>query len=313
MTESAPAVPPAAETGLPRIAVAVMSFDRPVYLERILQSVVAQAPFRNAEPVYYLFQDGHVSPRTGATFGDPEGMRASVELFRRYLPGGRVYEAEVNFGVAMNFDRAERTLFEDADYEAAIFLEDDMILQPYYFRILEELLDQAREREDVGMVSARGYRNATPLSEQRRRAEEIRLMDEHNWAFALTRAAWQARDRVMRPYLDRLAGIDYRERDKGENKVALKALQHSFARHGRGYLTSQDSMKNMAMELLGLHRVTTFTNNARYIGKEGEHSNAEKFEQRGYHRTVLYDRPHSGFEIPGPDALRRMRLDLQYR
>jgi hypothetical protein len=298
---------------LQKIAIAVMSFDRPRYLERVLQTVVAQDPFETAGAVFYLFQDGSISPRTAKTYGKRDQMDVSVTTFRDYLPGGHVFQAEINLGVAMNFDRAERVLFEENDYEAAIFLEDDLILQPSYFRIMEDLLNRVRDREDIGMVSARGYRNDTPLPDQRFRAREVRLMDEHNWAFGMTRRAWQARDRVMRPYLDIVGGIDYRERDQGERKVALKMLQQSLGRHGHGYLTSQDSMKNMAFEILGLNRITTYINNARYIGKEGEHSNADKFAQRGYHRTVLYDRPYEGVDLPDPDSLRRMRLGLQYR
>jgi hypothetical protein len=290
-----------------------MSFDRPHYLERVLQTVAGQLPMKHTVPDYYMFQDGSISPRTGLVYGNAALMAESVKVFQRYLPQGRVFDSEVNLGVAMNFDRAERTLFEENGYDAAIFLEDDLLLQPHYFQVMEEMLNLAGARDDIGMVTALGYQHHTPLAEQRARVREVRLMDEHNWAFGMRREAWAARDRALRPYLDLVADLDYRERDKGDRKQALKALQQSLSRHGAGYLTSQDSMKNMAFELLGRHRVTTFTNNARYIGKEGEHSTAEKFAARGYDRTVMYDRPHGGFEIPPPDDLRRMRVGLQYR
>ena len=95
-----------------KIAIAVMSFDRPHYLERILQNVVAQKSLRHAAaPVPFLFQDGAVSPRTGQVYGDAELIARSVELFQQYLPDGHVFHSEINLGVAMNFDRAERVLF----------------------------------------------------------------------------------------------------------------------------------------------------------------------------------------------------------
>ncbi len=295
------------------IAVAVMSFDRPHYLERVLQTVVAQLPMRDAEPVFYLFQDGSQSPRTRQVFGNAKLMEESVRVFRKYLPQGHVFDSKVNLGVAMNFDRAERTLFEENGYEAAIFLEDDLLLQPHYFQVMEDMLALAAGRDDIGMVTALGFQHHTPLAEQRAHANEVRLMDEHNWAFGLLRKTWEKRDAALRPYLQLVANIDYRERDKGDRKLALRALQQSLGRHGAGYLTSQDSMKNLAFELLGLHRITSFTNNARYVGKEGEHSTAEKFAARGYDRTIMYDRPHGGFQIPDGPELRRMRLGLQYR
>lgn len=296
-----------------RIAIVVMSFDRPHYLERVLQTVTTQKPFKNARPDFFLFQDGAVSAATGTAFGDPDKVSMAQEVFTRYLPDGTIFASPYNLGVALNFDRAENTIYEKFEYQSAIFLEDDLLLQPSYFRIMEELLEIAAQRDDIGMVSARGYRNGMPLGEQRRRAREIRLMDEHNWGFGMHRDAWRARKRVLRPYLDLMTSIDYRKRDKGEMKANLAALQKSLSRHGRGYLTSQDSMKNLAFELLGRHRITTFTNNARYIGKVGLHSNEEKFAARGHHETVVYDGEHHGFTVPPREALRRMRLGLQYR
>lgn len=296
-----------------RVAIAVMSFDRPHYVERVLQTVLAQQPMRRLVPVFHLFQDGCVSPRTGNVYGKAELMEKSVAVFRHYLPRGHVHQSPVNLGVALNFDRAERMLFEDHGYACAIFLEDDLLLQPWYFRVMEELLDLAATREDVGMVAAFGFDKEMPLAEQRRRERDLVLMDEHNWAFGMRREAWAARDRVLRPYLGIVSQIDYRDRDRGEPKAAIKAMQLAYGRHGRGYLSSQDSTKNLALELLGLHRITTFTNNARYIGKEGLHSTPARFAAQGHGRTVVYDRPHGGFVLPLPETLRAMRLGLQHR
>lgn len=294
------------------IPIVIMSFDRPHYLERVLQTVVAQQPFRHRTPVYYLFQDGSMSPRTGQVFGDQEKILVSREVFARYLPNGQMHASEDNLGVAMNFDRAERHVYVQEEHDVAIFLEDDLLLQPNYFRLMEELLEIALQREDIGMVSAFGFRVNTPLVEQRRRRRQICLMDEHNWAFGLTRRAWQARNVVLQPYLGKLREIDYRDRDR-EHKQWMAALQKAHARHGQGYLTSQDSMKNLAMEILNLHRITTFTNNGRYIGKQGEHSTPEKFQKRGYDSTVMFNDAHEGFDVPSPCDLQRMRMELHRR
>lgn len=296
-----------------RIAVAIMSFDRPHYLERVLQTVLCQHPFTQLTPEFFLFQDGAESLRTGKRFGDRDKLVEAQAVFARYLPHGKVLESTYNLGVALNFDRAERTLYEELDYEVVLFLEDDLILHPAYFRTVERLLELTADRPDIGMVSARGFANDTPLLVQRAQAHRVELMDEHNWAFAMRRAAWRQRDEVLQPYLRLMREVDYRERDQGEMKLTLHTLQRSLGRYGKGYLTSQDSMKNMAFELLGIHRLTTFANFARYIGKEGLHSNAEKFATRGYGNTVVYDRIQTEFDIPSNETLRRMRLGLQYR
>lgn len=296
-----------------RLAVAVMSFDRPDYLERVLQTVVAQRSTCNRPVDIFLFQDGAYASRTNQQVADIDKLTASEAVFRRYIPGGTPFTSVVNLGVALNFDRAERTLFEEYGYGAALFLEDDLVLQPDYFRLIEALLDATAGRQDIGMVTAWGYAPQTPLHEQYQRRREVRIMEEHNWAFAMTAEAWAARDRVLQPYLARLRQIDYRERDRGLSKLQLHAMQRAFSRYGRGYLTSQDSMKNMAFEVLGRHRITTYTTNARYIGREGLHSTADKFAAKGYGRTVIYSGEHDGFDIPSSQELKRMRLGLQYR
>jgi hypothetical protein len=296
-----------------RLAVAVMSFNRPQYLERVLQTVVSQLPTRRMQLDFFLFQDGALSPRTNTIVADTAMLKASETVFTRHLPQGAVFTTPINLGVALNFDRAERTIYEEFGYDAALFLEDDLVLQPGYFRVIERLLDLTADRPDIGMVSARGFANQTPLSQQHRQVRDLCLMDEHNWAFAMHRKAWAARDTVLQPYLELMRKVDYRERDKGPMKTTLHALQRSFSRHGAGYLTSQDSMKNMAFELLSMHRVSTFVNMARYIGKEGLHSTADKFSARGYGRTIMYEGVPDDFDLPSPEVLKRMRLGLQYR
>ena len=288
----------------PEVPIAVMAFDRPDYLARVLQSVRAQDPPAAFTPRFVLFQDAAVSARSGEALADPRRIAESVAVFRRYMPDGEVMESAHNLGVAMNFDRAERKLFLECDYEFAIFLEDDMILQPQYFNVMGALMRIALSRPDIGMVSGYGLRSDTPLPEQRRRRRELCLMNEHNWAFGLTAACWRARDAVIGPYLALLRDVDYRRR--AELRDEIMAFQRALGRLGRGYHSSQDSIKNLACEVLGYWRLSTVTNNALYIGRKGEHMNKEKFMRRGYARTVLFDAPHGRFEPPSIETLRRL-------
>lgn len=289
---------------VPEVPVAVMAFDRPAYLARVLQSVVRQADPSRFRPKFFLFQDGAVSPRTGTSFADPAAIAASIEVFKRYIPQGVVFESSCNLGVAFNFDRAERLFFEELNYDFAIFLEDDMLLQSFYFELMGELMEICSTRDDIGMVSAYGLRLDMPLAEQRQRSRELCLMNEHNWAFGLTGRCWRDRDAVIAPYLDLIRDIDYRDRSKRKNEIL--AFQHSLGRTGAGYLSSQDSIKNLASEALGYWRLSTVTNNALYIGRKGEHMNDQKFMDRGYAKTVLFDAPHGGFEVPDIETLRRL-------
>ncbi|MBY6243599.1 glycosyltransferase family 2 protein, partial [Methylosinus sp. Sm6] len=144
-----------------RMPIAIMSFDRPQYLQAVLQSLARQHWPATLEPQFFLFQDSAKSGRTGAALGDEDAAAASVRVFQRYFPDGVVVQAEHNLGVARNFDRAERVFFEDLRAEAAVFLEDDMVLSRYYFAAMAELAEIALRRPEIGMFSAYGLHHFT--------------------------------------------------------------------------------------------------------------------------------------------------------
>lgn len=287
------------------LPIAIMSFDRPDYLEAVMQTLVRQTGFGGRQPEVFLFQDSGRAASTGEVYADPVKIAQCVELFRQYFPGGEVFEAPFNLGVAHNFDRAEKFFFIDNAFDCAVFLEDDMLLQPHYMEVLVELLNMALDNPHIGVVSAYGMRNDLPLEAQRRARQDLCLMNEHNWAFGITRACWEKRNRIVSHYLEIIHGVEYRERKARHPEI--NAMLRGLGRGGRGYLSSQDSIKNMACETLGIFRVSTCTNNARYIGRKGLHMTEERFFQRGYHRTVLYPEPHGNFAVPSIETLRALR------
>lgn len=282
-----------------------MSFDRPDLLESVLQTVKRQNPTDSMDLEFYIFQDGWENRTTGENKCDPVAAKACVETFKRYFPGGHVRDAKINLGIAGNFDRAEREFFEDQAFDAGFFFEDDMILQPDYFRAMEKLLHLTTEHNYIGMFSAYGYKVSSPIEIQTENADRLCLMNEHNWAFGLTRRCWIERNKMIQQYLDLLNTIDYRER--GAFHPQIHAMQRRLGRAGQGYHSSQDSMKNLACEYLGFFRVTTFTNNAQYIGRTGEHMDESRFYARGYHNTRLYRGELKDFNVPTVDELIQMK------
>jgi len=290
------------------LPVAIMSFDRPDYLEAVLQSVVRQTYSGPRELKYFLFQDGVVGRTDGKSYGQSTAVDECVKVFKAYFPQSEVHSAVYNLGVAANFDRAERYSFEYMKASAAIFLEDDMILQPHYLSLISRMLDMAEEYQYIGMVSAYGASNDISLEDQCRLKGELCLMNEHNWAFAITRACWEKRDLIVKEYLQIMDDIEYRDRKSVHPEI--EAMLRRYGRGGKGYLSSQDSIKNMACEVLGFHRVSTFTNNARYIGRKGLHMTTERFFQRGYHRTVLFPEDHGPFRVPSESELIALRAKV---
>ncbi len=292
-----------------KIPIAFMSFDRPDLLEQVLQSVLRQRPVEGYEFDYYLFQDGWQNRSDGAAKCDPKAANACISLFKQYLPAGQVFRSTINLGVAGNFDRAEREFFERNVHDVAFFFEDDMVLQPTYFRTMCKLAEVALSSNHIGMFSAYGYKVSTPHDVQASKSQDLCLMNEHNWAFGITRKCWAARNVLLLEYLDIMNKIDYRDRKNYHSRIY--ALQRLLGRHGNGYHTSQDSMKNLACEALGYYRVTTYTNNAQYIGRTGEHMNESRFYDRGYHKTVLFRGEAEAYHVPSVHQLQKLKLVMQ--
>src|SRR5437763_15159918 len=99
--------------------IAVMSFDRPHYLEVVLRSLKSQTvPI--APGKIFLFQDGYRS-KTGNDLTAPRLTEQCVALFHAIFPRSKAFVSIENLGVAWNFARAENYLFGELGAEAAYF------------------------------------------------------------------------------------------------------------------------------------------------------------------------------------------------
>ncbi|UCI17805.1 hypothetical protein FJ970_22225 [Mesorhizobium sp. B2-1-8] len=265
---------PARPVGFP---IAILSFDRPGYLREVLYSLRPQIAERDR---VVLFQDGGWNRWSGRQKGNAELIAQCVAAFRRIIPWGEVVEAPENLGIALNYERAERYLFEDSRAEKALFLEDDLLLSPNYLGVVGQLLDLAEQDQRIAYVAAYGDLWAGRRS-QRRRAHDLIPMHE-NWGAALTRSAWLAERPFRKQYLELVGDCDYSRRDH----EAIKAFYS-----GRGWkneITSQDAARWIACAERGAVRVTTFACHARYIGMHGEHSTPKLFKASKFDKTVVF-------------------------
>ena len=95
-----------------RAPIAIMAFNRPDYLRRVLESLISQVGSDIASREIYLFQDGPVNPFSGAVRTTIDIVKKNEQVFREYFPAGVIKTSWINLGIALNFDRAERFLFE---------------------------------------------------------------------------------------------------------------------------------------------------------------------------------------------------------
>lgn len=278
-----------------RFPIIVMSFNRPDYLEKVLESIRDQQGVDVGQRDIYLFQDAPVSTITGKRYAEDADIEASVAAFRRIFPQGRVMLPEGNLGVCKNFLRAESYAFETLKADCAYFFEDDMVLSPHYFVMMDRIARFALNSGRIGYFAAYGT-YTMPLVEQQQKAGQMQRLG-HHWAFGLTRQHWLEMHEWLKPYYDMVLSGDYGQRP------TPKILKHYRDQGIPLGVSSQDDVKKVGTYALGRASINTTAVYARYIGERGVHMSGDRFAEKGYARTELYPDPVDELEFPSDERI----------
>ncbi|MEJ2458685.1 MAG: hypothetical protein P8Y58_11270, partial [Novosphingobium sp.] len=257
----------------------VLSFNRPDYLERVLESLRNQIGVALNDHPIYLFQDGGVNRHSGKRHASDDDLSRNVALFTTYFPNGIVRRSPDNLGVALNFERAEKEVFDVLHADFGIFLEDDLELGPYYLKTMLHMAEMVLTREDIGYFAAYGKHHST-LEDQRAFANQIIPLN-HNWGFGLTKKQWHRSAPYVEQYLALVRGVDYRDRPH----EAIFKLTQSWGCGAPG--SSQDVIKSIACHLTGGCKINTTPAFGQYIGETGLHSTPELFSRMGFGKTQV--------------------------
>lgn len=191
--------------------IVVLAFNRPQYLGSVLRSLARQTVDVSKRPVF-LFQDGAVNAYSKIRYARDEDIAASIAVFESHFPDGEVIASSNNIGVAENFSRAERHVFETYRYECAYFFEDDLILSKHYIETMDNIWRQVRTIDEIAYFSAYGDHLTRESPSSYALGAQVKTL-QHHWAFGLKRSHWLEMQPLIRPYLDLITGKDYRSRD----------------------------------------------------------------------------------------------------
>jgi len=263
--------------------VIIFSFNRPDYLASVLDSILAQdIDLGNYD--FYLFQD---AARDSV---DRPPVKRCEEIFQDKFPNGQIQSARENLNVGKNFYRAFQFVFDKLNAKYGFFFEDDLALtHPKYFSTLEKLTKMALSDKRVGICACYGELATRPLEKQSYKVTELDSLG-HNWGFSLTKSAWDSAKGFYGEYQKIIKSIPYKDKD------VIKGIDISYHFLSAGYAInelSQDVALTIALLSKGIVKVNTGFNLGTYIGKVGEHLLESEFDERGYSKTVIWDR-----EIP---------------
>ena len=270
------------------VPIAVMSYNRPDYLRKVLHSLAAQKNAAMEGRPIHLFQDR-----------DQQGAAGEcVKIFRSVFPDGTVHLAHQNFGIARNFLRAETFFFRELKANCVYFFEDDLVILPHYIETMDRLRVACRTNERIGTFACYGEARAS-ADKQKARAREI-VPIAHMWGFGIFREHWELIQPELQPFYDIVLHCRYTDRPG-------QSIHRAMWDHGVCIdASSQDEVKKMAGVKLGKFGINTFIANGINIGKLGVHTRPISFARNGFNNQTLLNHERVDFEFPTEHELTTM-------
>lgn len=273
-----------------KIPICILSFNRPEYLEKVLQSLLIQEDAGKVE--HHLFQDNAVNAFSKIRRAEDEEVQRCVELFQEYFPNGTVHLAEANISTALNHFRALEFVFNCGDNNVGIFVEDDIVLSKFYVNINRVFYSQFMENPFIGCFTAYGKNIVSPYRSQEKNKQKLCSYGTTT-VTSLKKDVWFKIRPIVRGYIDAISGCDYRDRPR---KKIVNFYNQLGVDIEKCFVSSQDRAREVAMLKNGLIFVGTFTNNAKHIGEKGIHTSLKSFKSLGFDKTKIFNKKIDSFE-----------------
>lgn len=261
------------------IGIAIIAQKRWLMLMRLLASLEASESLDRV--TVHLFQDGAVNVLTGKRTATDEDIARSIQVFEESnLPHKELHEQEGNVGMLLNQLYATDYLAEH--YSRLIVMENDTVLSPHFLTMAHHLFDDLEDQPDTFCFSP-GFRRACSLGMIDKHLSELRPTWGHtNCECFLTRSLMRIR------HLDTFE--EYHRLVINQEPSLNQKIRELFTRTGwlGGLSATQDNMRNVAINEIGMRRMMMIVNRAINIGSVGTHFNARLFHQMGFDGQTPY-------------------------
>lgn len=278
--------------------IVLIAFNRPNYFYETCQSISEQAKDRDV----YLFLDGPKNQN------DVFNINTVKWTFNNFFPDGKVFDSEQNIGIAFNTKRAREIVFEK--YKKAVFIEDDLVLEPYYLSMLDRLMDMLENDPNVGMVNcfagaATRHNNLNSLENQEKNKSKL-IACSHTYAIGMWADKYEKIKPTLYEYYKLLPPI-YKNRP---HQPIIDFWKSKGLGQGMN-ITSQDKATDSSMLLVNQYKVSTYTNNLKYIGEMGDNSNTIAFKSFNWENYPIYGKEVFNFDWSEEDK-KRVKDELEH-
>lgn len=241
--------------------IGIRLFNRPDCAQALLDSLKQQTIAFDATKLYVII-DGHSGSKDEQR-GRPDRTSEVADLIAASFPGAHIELCRTNLGIAQTTFNLQSRVFSREDAQWAIFLEEDIILEPGYLEALHHMIELADEVPEVVKVAANqpnlNYLDIPPSP------------DRHNFylaqgtkAFAERGSFFFERKHLTKIYLQTFNGRQYSDRDEAE-VFATMAEHGVFTKMGNNDVVHD----RITFALKRLH-ITSPRSLLRDVGTEGE-------------------------------------------
>jgi len=246
------------------IAVALLSFNRPNYLKRYIQSI--ERNYNNQKYNYIFFQDGAVNKFSNRRLATEEKINQCVSILENAdLANKDIRVNDHNLGIGYQRDKVFG-LFDDG-YDLIFHIEDDIVLGKYALYLLEIMSKQFKPNL-TSTYRIEAYDN---IENPKEKLNKVITDDEcYWWIKSIWEEAYREIEDDWNRYLDIIKEIDYTQRphDKIFNKFPESDASLS------------DSVCDVFFTKHNIKNIFPVVSRANYIGEEGIHFIPEQYDEK---------------------------------
>ena len=242
----------------------IICFNRPKYLLQLLKSLRGQS-IECPDELVFFWVDGYSQSKDEA-LERSDLTKETVSLIQEYFPKSQLMFSSENLGIARNYWRAEQYSFETLGASSAFFLEEDLVLSPYYFELTMKMDSLFSSDTSISHFSPTG-----DVAHTFSAPDEYFQAFGHNWGYLLRGWHHFERRNFLEEYIDIISRNPYHLRHRSQTEI----LDHFY---NKGIIlagTSQDAIKDGLRNFFGRVSVTTLDPWASNIGVLGEHFQSE--------------------------------------
>lgn len=275
-------------------AIAVCAFNRPKYLEKCLEYLSKTPDIIYHKVPVYIFCDG----------GKNATQKENSDIIAKYMFITDVFYQSENLCIAKHIHHIKETIFNNFNFDRLMFIEDDVVVSPYYYRFMNRALDCYNIIDPtIGMINSI-LNDHKILSEKFNTQTWFGDMYSNINQYIMLKNTWVLIKPVMEEYIERFvisSDNNYVEDHDGIIKWArdkIDKFDTPVVREKPIYLgSSQDSITNMAMRINNIKYVSSYVNRFLDIGEYGYHSTEQLYKESKFNEVVLDIMPNDANEI----------------